>query len=243
VSWRAIPPGQVISRRRASHLPGNLIPRSGSLARTRRVLGPYPAGLSRIALFAWGWGPHAATGQGSGGEDAETTAGLTDRQVKGPQPAHQVDLRAARTTRPTGVVGPSLRGVMPLPRVGGRCDTEFMSPLFSRSYATRMGAPPGSAWRSHAQDLVDWRTSLRRADRACCCPARPTVVVIMPPAPGRPPVDLLLCRHRYRVHGQALAAVGAVALDRGGRAGQPRNHAPGGGWLLASGFRLAASRA
>ncbi len=37
----------------------------------------------------------------------------------------------------------------------------------------------------------------------------------MPPAPG-PAVDLLLCRHHYRLHGQALAAAAAVVLDREG---------------------------
>jgi hypothetical protein len=32
------------------------------------------------------------------------------------------------------------------------------------------------------------------ADRACCCPAKPVVVAIIPPGPGRPrPADLLLC--------------------------------------------------
>jgi hypothetical protein len=52
------------------------------------------------------------------------------------------------------------------------------------------------------------------ADRACCCPARPVVTVIMPPAPGRPrPVDLLLCGHHFRVHQAALAAAGAAAYD------------------------------
>ena len=52
------------------------------------------------------------------------------------------------------------------------------------------------------------------ADRACCCPARPVVTVIMPPAPGRlHPVDLLLCRHHFRVSRAALKAAGAAAYD------------------------------
>jgi hypothetical protein len=38
------------------------------------------------------------------------------------------------------------------------------------------------------------------ASRACCCPARSVVRVIMPPAASRPrSVDLLLCGHHYRV--------------------------------------------
>jgi hypothetical protein len=52
------------------------------------------------------------------------------------------------------------------------------------------------------------------ADRACCCPARPVVTVIMPPAPGRPhPVDLLLCGHHFRVSQAALTAAGAAVYD------------------------------
>ena len=52
------------------------------------------------------------------------------------------------------------------------------------------------------------------ADRACCCPARPVVTVIMPPAPGRPhPVDLLLCGHHFRVSQAALRAAGAAVYD------------------------------
>jgi hypothetical protein len=52
------------------------------------------------------------------------------------------------------------------------------------------------------------------ADRACCCPARPVVTVMMPPVPGRPyPIDLLLCGHHFRVSRAALEAAGAAAYD------------------------------
>jgi hypothetical protein len=52
------------------------------------------------------------------------------------------------------------------------------------------------------------------ASRACCCPARPVVRVIMPPAAGRRhSVDLLLCGHHYRVSSQALAAAGAAVRE------------------------------
>ena len=64
--------------------------------------------------------------------------------------------------------------------------------------------------------LDDLLPSLRHvvADRACCCPARPVVTVIMPPAPGRPhPVDLLLCGHHFRVSQAALTAAGAAVYD------------------------------
>ena len=46
--------------------------------------------------------------------------------------------------------------------------------------------------------------------RACCCPARPLVKVMMPPTHSRRhPVDLWLCGHHYRASRQALAAAGA----------------------------------
>lgn len=60
---------------------------------------------------------------------------------------------------------------------------------------------------------INWH-ALRSAGRACCCPARPAVVVIMPPGPGRPhPTDLLLCGHHYRVSRKALAVAGAAAFS------------------------------
>ena len=71
----------------------------------------------------------------------------------------------------------------------------------------------------HAADLGkldDLLPSLRHvvADRACCCPARPVVTVIMPPAPGRlHPVDLLLCGHHFRVSQAGLTAAGAAVYD------------------------------
>jgi hypothetical protein len=50
--------------------------------------------------------------------------------------------------------------------------------------------------------------------RACRCPARPTVKVIMPQRPGRAhPVDLWLCGHHYRASLAALLAVGATVED------------------------------
>ena len=65
-------------------------------------------------------------------------------------------------------------------------------------------------------DAIDWHAA-RQAGRACCCPARPVVVAVMPPGAGRPhPTDLLLCGHHYRVSRQALAAAGATVLDLGG---------------------------
>jgi len=49
------------------------------------------------------------------------------------------------------------------------------------------------------------------ADRACCCPARATVRVTMPPTRARAhETELLLCGHHYRVSRAALAAAHAV---------------------------------
>ena len=46
---------------------------------------------------------------------------------------------------------------------------------------------------------------------ACCCPARATVRVVMPPIQARPhETDLLLCGHHYRAARTALAAARAV---------------------------------
>ena len=54
-------------------------------------------------------------------------------------------------------------------------------------------------------------------DRACCCPARPLVRVMMPATATRPqPVDLLLCGHHYRASQAALRAAGAAAYDERG---------------------------
>jgi hypothetical protein len=49
------------------------------------------------------------------------------------------------------------------------------------------------------------------AGLACCCPAKATVRVVMPPAQARPhETDLLLCGHHYRASRTALAAAHAV---------------------------------
>lgn len=55
------------------------------------------------------------------------------------------------------------------------------------------------------------------ASRSCCCPSHPAVIVLMPPAKGRPhTTDLLLCGHHYRASRRALAAAGATVTDLDG---------------------------
>ena len=54
-------------------------------------------------------------------------------------------------------------------------------------------------------------------EKACCCPSRPMVRVLMPATQSRPyRVDLLLCGHHFRVNESALRAAGAVAYDATG---------------------------
>lgn len=60
-------------------------------------------------------------------------------------------------------------------------------------------------------------TPFAQAERACCCPGRPVVTVLMPPGQGRSHVtDLLLCGHHFRASRPALHAVGATAYDEAG---------------------------
>jgi len=55
-------------------------------------------------------------------------------------------------------------------------------------------------------------------DKACCCPSRPMVRVLMPTTQSRPyRVDLLLCGHHLRLSQWTLAAAGAVAKVMPGR--------------------------
>lgn len=66
---------------------------------------------------------------------------------------------------------------------------------------------------SAASYRIDWE-ALRTATRSCCCPARPAVIAVMPPVPGRAHrTELLLCMHHFRVSRGALGAAGAVAVD------------------------------
>jgi hypothetical protein len=63
---------------------------------------------------------------------------------------------------------------------------------------------------------VDPRVIIR-ASRACCCTAKPSVIVIMPSTSARPhQTDLLLCWHHYRAGRHSLAAAGATALGADG---------------------------
>jgi len=76
-------------------------------------------------------------------------------------------------------------------------------------------------WRRASGQAADgppgWFGPPRLAERSCCCPARPVVMVLIPPVSARRhAVDLLLCGHHYQSSKAALAAVGAVAVDETG---------------------------
>jgi hypothetical protein len=56
-----------------------------------------------------------------------------------------------------------------------------------------------------------WIVRLELAQRACCCPAKPSVVAIVPSGPARAkPADLMLCSTHYRAAAEGLQAAGAV---------------------------------
>jgi hypothetical protein len=102
------------------------------------------------------------------------------------------------------------RDLCPLPAGAARSDADGMKGWFAHH---RAAADLGRL----DEELAGLGGPLTVADRACCCPARPVVRVIMPPGPGRPgPVDLLLCGHHYRVSRAALRAAGAIVYDEAG---------------------------
>ncbi len=75
-----------------------------------------------------------------------------------------------------------------------------------------------ASWLAAARDVltIDWH-AVRRADRACCCPAIPVVVAVLPPAADRAhDTEVLLCGHHYRICRSALAAAHALVVDMAG---------------------------
>ena len=91
-----------------------------------------------------------------------------------------------------------------------------MSPDLAEHFTAR-GDPADRQRPAAAMPALDWR-ALSKAGRACCCPAKPVVVAVMPAAPGRGhATDLLLCGHHYRASRAALAAAGATVFDGAGR--------------------------
>jgi hypothetical protein len=84
-----------------------------------------------------------------------------------------------------------------------------------------VGSNPADQQRLAATTSASYWFALRTADHACCCPAKPEIVAVMPPAPGRDhPTDLLLCAHHYRASSVALHAAGAAVFDGAGPGGR-----------------------
>jgi len=53
----------------------------------------------------------------------------------------------------------------------------------------------------------------RYLQRACCCPAPPSVIAVIPADDRHGPVELLFCGHHYRQSRQALTVSGATLTD------------------------------
>ena len=89
----------------------------------------------------------------------------------------------------------------------------------SKRYPYRSARKNDNAAAPPLDDVIPSReTRPGPAERACCCPARAMVLVIMPPSAARPhQTELLLCGHHSRVSRQALAAAGARIRDLPGR--------------------------
>ena len=99
-----------------------------------------------------------------------------------------------------------------------------MSPDLAEQFTSRSD-PADRQEPAAALPAVDWR-ALGKAGRACCCPAKPVVVAVMPPASGRDhATDLLLCGHHYRASREALAAARAAVFDDTGRRVMPQARA------------------
>ncbi|HTP16412.1 MAG TPA: hypothetical protein VMK13_11310 [Streptosporangiaceae bacterium] len=71
-------------------------------------------------------------------------------------------------------------------------------------------APRRPGAEERAADAAQWIARLKAAQRACCCPAKPFMVALLPPRPGGTElVDIFLCGHHGRICRESLAAAGA----------------------------------
>jgi hypothetical protein len=123
--------------------------------------------------------------------------------------------------------------LMPRPR---RCDSQRVKRWWPHRTA---------AAREQLIAELERAVPLDVAARACCCPARPVVTVVMPPTASRPhPVELLLCGHHFRISQASLQAAGADVYDKAGLlimagTGTAGTQRPGAGRLVgtARGYR------
>jgi hypothetical protein len=87
--------------------------------------------------------------------------------------------------------------------------------LYLCRHCTTVCEPPGRALPGGCDGEAEVRETVAAAGRACCCPARPLVVAVIPPAAGRPHPADQLCGHHHRACRNALQAAGAAALLAG----------------------------
>ena len=74
-----------------------------------------------------------------------------------------------------------------------------------------------AATQSLIEVTDDLHAPVAAGERACCCPSKPVVRVVLPATAQRDhPVDLLFCAHHYRVSGVQLARNGAHVFDSSG---------------------------
>ena len=67
-----------------------------------------------------------------------------------------------------------------------------------------------------ATGVIDW-PAVRRANRSCCCVARPSVVIVLQPTQDRPhPTEVLLCGHHFEHSRSSLLASRALAFSLDG---------------------------
>lgn len=92
------------------------------------------------------------------------------------------------------------------------------TPFEHPSYLGRISrAPSAPALPSAVAEPAARFRQRRYGERACCCPAQPAVIVMLPPTDGRPhATDLLLCGHHFRRSRTGLLARGATLLDLDG---------------------------
>jgi hypothetical protein len=70
------------------------------------------------------------------------------------------------------------------------------------------------AGQRSAGEAIAPRPAPAGADRACCCPAKAVVEVIMPATEARPyETGLLLCGHHYRASRRARTEARAVVIE------------------------------
>lgn len=106
-----------------------------------------------------------------------------------------------------------MRGGWALRHSGQLSQSVGMSIGFLQGRSDRHVAGPADSASVCAAFCIDWQ-AVRRAERACCCPAKPVVIAILPPSAGRRvPTDLLLCWHHYRASRRALAAADALLVS------------------------------